>query len=102
MLSRERGTERKSTKYRFELCPAFPTPPMSHPTLHALATLAGTGIGPISSSPVNDGSSQLCPGPVHEVSLDLLAGRRWAGFIESVAQVVHELPAGGQVACPRD
>src|SRR5438128_1601559 len=43
------------------------TPPTSHPTLHALATFAGTGIGPISGSPGVIGSSQICLGPVRRI-----------------------------------
>jgi hypothetical protein len=39
------------------------TPPTSHPTLQALATFAGTGIGPISVSPETTESSQMCLGP---------------------------------------
>ena len=78
------------------------TPPMSHPTLQALATFAGTGIGPISGSPEIIDSSQICRGPTRWMrkwpSISLPERDR-AGFGEPVVQLVEELLAGGQVAC---
>ena len=60
------------------------TAPTSHPTLHALATFAGTGIGPISSLPSIIDASQICLGPVRWI-------RKWpSSFLPDLTGPVSE------------